>query len=355
MIDNPFPCDIGAFVTIQEAIMKLRTIGLISILALGLLAGPLPVEAQQAGKVYRIGILLSGSGPPTSSPFYIGLRQGLRELGYVEGQNLVIEYRGGKPERRLEMAAELVRLKVDVIVTQGGSPRLIRAAQGATRTIPIVMTGVHVDPVAAGLVVSLARPGGNITGLTNLAAKLHTKQLELLKEAFPRISRVAILWPRPHQHHAMKEVEAVGQALGIQIQSLVVIGRRSISLESAFSAISRERSDGLLVVGSRRTLGPRLGPRARIIEFTAKKRLPTIYDSSVFVDAGGLMSYGTNFQHLYRRVATYVDKILKGAKPADLPVERPTKFELIINLKTAKKLGLTIPPQFLAVANKVIR
>jgi putative ABC transport system substrate-binding protein len=210
------------------------------------------------------------------------------------------------------------------------------------------MTGVHVDPVAAGLVVSLARPGGNITGLTNLAAKLHTKQLELLKEAFPQISRVAILWPRPHQHHAMKEVEAVGQALGIQIQSLVVTGPRSISLESAFSAISRERSDGLLVVTTRH-------PRARFIEFTAKRRLPTIYDYSLFVDAGGLMSYGENSADSYRRAATYVDKILRGAKPADLPVERPTKFYLVINLKTAKKAGLTIPPQFLALADKVIK
>ncbi len=335
--------------------MRLRPVTLVVTFVLGLLAGPLPAEAQQAGKVYRIGYLGVGSSPLTTTPFYIGLRQGLRELGYVEGQNLVIEVRSdeGKPKRRPEMAAELVRLKVDVIVTQGGSPRLIRVAQEATRTIPIVMTGVHIDPVAAGLVVSLARPGGNITGLTNLAAKLHTKQLELLKEAFPRISRVAILWPRPHQHHGMKEVEAVGQALGIQIQSLVVTGRRSISLESAFSAISRERSDGLLVTASGLTLIP--GRRARIIEFTAKRRLPTIYAQRQFVDTGGLMSYGTDFQHLYRRVATYVDKILKGAKPADLPVERPTKFDLIINLKTAKQIGVTIPPEVIFRANKVIK
>ncbi|MEE9286909.1 MAG: ABC transporter substrate-binding protein [Gammaproteobacteria bacterium] len=333
--------------------MKLRIIGLIGVLAFGLLAASLPAEAQQAGKVYRIGFLRTGSGSPITSPVGIAFRQRLRELGYVEGQNLVIEYRSteGKRERRPEIAAELVRLKVDVIVTQGGSPGLIRAAQRATHTIPIVMTGSHVDPVEVGLVVSLARPGGNITGLTNLAAKLHAKQLELLKEAFPRISRVAILWPRSHQHHAMKEVEAVGQALGIQIQSLVVTGRRLISLESAFSAITRERSDGLLVV----TTSSTLGPRARIIEFTANRRLPTIYDNSLFVDAGGLMSYGTDFQHLYRRVATYVDKILKGAKPGDLPVEQPRKFDLVINLKKAKELGLTIPPQFLARANKVIK
>ncbi len=329
--------------------MRLRPVTLVVTLVLGLLAGPLPAEAQQVGEVYRIGYL-SVRGPDPDKRPLAAFHQGLRELGYVEGQNLVIEYRyaEGKVKRYPDLAAELVRLKVDVIVTQGGSPRLIRAAQRATRTIPIVMTGVHVDPVAAGLVVSLARPGGNITGLTNLAAKLHTKQLELLKEAFPQISRVAILWPRPHQHHAMKEVEAVGQALGIQIQSLVVTGPRSISLESAFSAISRERSDGLLVVTTRH-------PRARFIEFTAKRRLPTIYDYSLFVDAGGLMSYGTDFQHLYRRVATYVDKILKGAKPGDLPIERPTKFELIINLKTAKQLGLTIPPSVLYRADKVIK
>ena len=331
--------------------MRLRTIGLISTLVLGLLAWPLLAEAQQTGKVYRIGYLTtSGAGSPATNSMYIALLQGLRELGYVEGQNLVIEYRSPKRKHRLKTAAELARLKVDVIVTSPAPP-WIRAAKRATRTIPIVMGGVHVDPVEAGIVASLARPGGNITGLTNLAAKLHAKQLELLKEAFPQISRVAILWPRPHQHHAMKEVEAVGQALGIQIQSLVVTGRRSISLESAFSAISRERSDGLLVASSPSILAS----RARIIEFTAKRRLPTIYDSSLFVDAGGLMSYGADFQHLYRRVATYVEKILKGAKPADLPVEQPRKFDFVINLKTAKQLGLTIPPEVLYRATKVIK
>ncbi len=329
----------------------------ISVLAVVIQASVHIAEAQQANKVYRIGILCTSCD--RTSPRYEAFRQALRELGYIEGQNLVIEYRSteGKSERDLEIAAALVGLKVDVIVTQGGSPGLIRAAQWATRTTPIVMGGVHVDPVEAGLVVSLARPGGNITGLTNLAAKLHPKRLELLKEAFPRISRVAIIWPRSHQHHAMKEVETVGQALGVQIQPLVV--RRGLgSLESAFSAIlhadraqPRESPRGLLVA----TTAPTLGHRARIIEFTAKRRLPTIYDSSLFVDAGGLMSYDTDFQHLYRRVATYVDKILKGAKPADLPVEQPTKFELVINLKTAKQLGLTIPPQFLARADKVIK
>ncbi len=330
--------------------MRLRTIGLISTLVLGLLAGPLPAEAQQAGKVYRIGILRSGSGPPTSSPFYIGLRQGLRELGYVEGQNLVIEYRGGKPERRLEMAAELVRLKVDVIVVSPW-PEGTRALQRATRTIPIVMSGVRVDPVEAEFVDSLARPGGNITGLTQRASKLHAKRLELLKEAFPRISRVAILWTLTDQKQAMKEVEAVGRALGIQIQSLVVRVGRLETLESAFSAISQERSDGLLV-GPSSVINRN---RARLAEFTAKRGLPTIYSQGRFVDAGGLMSYGASVPDIMRRAATYVDKILKGAKPGDLPIEQPTKFELVINLKTAKKLGLTIPPQFLARADKVIQ
>ncbi len=334
--------------------MRLRTIGLISTLALGLLAGPLPTEAQDAGKVYRVGFLRFGTGGPTTSPMYMGLRQGLRELGYVEGQNLVIEYRSAerKRERRPKLAAELVRLKVDVIVIPG-APGLIRAAQGATRTIPIVIIGFRIDPVEAGFVVSLTRPGGNITGLANFESELHGKRLELLKEAYPRISRVAILWPSDHQKHAMKEVMAAGQALGIQIHPLVVGRRRLLSHESAFTAISREHPDGLLVATSSLTLRP--GHRARIIEFTAKRRLPTIYARSRFVDAGGLMSYEADSQHRYRRAASYVDKILKGAKPADLPVEQPKKFDLVINLKTAKQIGVTIPPEVLFRADKVIK
>jgi len=333
--------------------MRLRTIGIIGTLVLGLLAGPLPVEAQQAGKVYRIGILRSGSGPPTTSPFYIGLRQGLRELGYVEGQNLVIEYRSAKrkPERFPVIAAELVRLKVDVIVTSPGLSA-IRAVQQATRTIPIVMSGVRVDPVKAGFVVSLARPGGNITGLTQLVSQLHAKRLELLKEAFPRISRVAIIWSARDQKQSMKEVEAAGQALGVQIQSLVV-QRGLRDPESVFSAISRESPDGLIVGPSGLTLSP--SRRARVIEFTAKRRLPTIFHQSRFVKAGGLMSYGVKVHDMFRRAATYVDKILKGANPAELPVEQPTEFELVINLKTAKQLGITIPPSLLLQATKVIK
>ena len=334
--------------------MKLRTIGLIGTLVLGLLGAPLPAEAQQAGKVYRIGYLRYSCGSLTTNTSYIAFRKGLRELGYVEGQNFVIEYRCAdrKPERRHEIAAEMVRLKVDVIVAPGARG-YIRALQRATRTIPIVMVGANVDPVEAGFVVSLARPGGNITGLTNLNAKLYVKRLQLLKEAFPRMSRVSILWAPSQRRRSMKEIEPVAQALGIQIQSVVptLRARRLDDIESALSAISQERPDGLLVAGS----GLIRRHRARIIEFTAKRRLPTMYALSLFVGTGGLMSYGVNFTDLFRRAATYVDKILKGAKPADLPIEQPRKFELVINLKTVKALGLTIPPAVLLQATKVIK
>ncbi len=338
--------------------MKLRTIGLISTLALGLLAPPLPAEAQQAGKVYRIAYLSGGRGGASYDVF----QQRLRELGYVEGQNLVIERRsvtaraGLLRDRAPELVAELVRLKVDVIVTSG-APALIRAAKGVTRTIPIVMRGVIVDPVKAGFVDSLARPGGNITGIYRLEYKLYGKRLELLKEAFPQISRVAILWGPTHMKHAIKEVEAVAQALGIQIQSLVV--RRMDKLESVFSTIRQKRSDGLLV-GASYFLRFH---RTQIIEFVAHssrargagRGLPTIYSGSGSVRAGGLMSYSTDRYHLVRRTATYVAKILKGAKPADLPIEQPTKFDFVINLRTAKALGLTIPPAVLLQATKVIK
>jgi len=334
--------------------MRLRTIGLISTLVLGLLAGPLPTEAQKAGKVYRIGILRSAS---SSSYLYPAehkiLRQGLRELGYTEGKNLLIQYRYAESKRgRIpDLTAELVRLKVDVLVISP-SPSTIRAVQGATRTIPIVMMGAAIDPVKAGFVVSLRRPGGNLTGPINPRPELHPKRLELLKEAFPRMSRVAILWTRGQQRTIMKEVKAAGQSLGIQIQPLVVENRVGLpSLESALSTISQERPDGLMVASFRLTLRY----RARIIDFAAKRRLPTIYAQIRFVDGGGLMSYDADRQDMLRQVVTYVDKILKGAKPADLPLERPTKFELVINLKTAKQLGFTIPPEVLYRATKVIK
>ena len=327
--------------------MRLRTIALIGILVLGLLAGPLPAEAQQAGKVYRVGWLRFSPRPPTGST-HVAFRQGVRELGYVEGQNLVIEWRStkGQYERLPELAAELVRLKVDVIVTPP-SPDMVRVWQRATRTIPIVLGGLRVDPVEVGLVVSLARPGGNITGLINLDSELHPKRLELLKEAFPGISRAAILWTEYQQEQGMQEIEATGQALGVQIQSLDVWD----GLDSVFSEISQERADALIVAHSSVTLNY----RARIIEFAAKRQLPTIYTQSRFVNAGGLMSYGADLVELRRRAAVYVDKILKGAKPGDLPIEQPTKFEFIVNLKTVKQIGLTIPQSLLYRADKVIK
>ncbi len=330
--------------------MNLRTIGLISTLVLGLLAASVPAEPQPAGKVYRIGYLRYPCGSPNAS--YIEFRKGLLELGYVEGQNFVIEHRCAdrKRELRSKQAAEVVRLKVDVIVTPP-SASMVRLWQRTTRTIPIVMNGIRVDPVEAGFVDSLARPGGNITGLTNFDVKLHPKRLELLKEAFPRISRVAILWSPNQQKQARKEVEAVGEALSIQIHRVVAIAGSLDDLERVFSAISREVPDALIVASFPLTLRH----RARVIELTAKRRLSTLYDSVLFVDAGGLMSYGPRSADNYRRAAIYVDKILKGAKPADLPVEQPTRFRLVINLKTAKTLGITIPPQFLARADKVIK
>jgi len=263
--------------------MRLRTIGLISTLVLGLLVAALSAEAQKAGKVYRIGYLRYSCRSLTTNAPYIAFRKGLRELGYVEGQNFVIEYRCAdrKPERRHEIAAEMVRLKVDVIVAPGALG-YIRALQRATRTIPIVLIAIRVDPVKAGYVVSFARPGGNITGITNLESDLHPKRLELLKEVFPGISRVAILWEPGQQRQGMKELEAVGQALGIQIQSLVI--RRDLgSFESAFSAMTREHPDGLIVAESAHVIAH----RARIMEFTAKRRLPTIHARSRFVKAGG--------------------------------------------------------------------
>jgi putative ABC transport system substrate-binding protein len=326
---------------------------LIWLLATFLLTTVAPAEARQSGKVYRIGYLSSATLSPVNAPSVDAFRQGLRELGYVEGQDIVIEYRyaEGKPERLPDLAAGLVRLKVDVIVTRP-QPPAIAAAQRATRTIPIVMLGTVVDPVEAGFVVSLARPGGNITGLTNLDSDLHGKRLELLKEAFPKISRVAILWPEPQRKQAVKEIEAVRQAAGIQIHSAVVAGNLGLDgLDRVFSALGKERPDALLVAPSQIIAEH----RARVIDFAAKRRLPTMYAHSQYVDAGGLMSYGAHVNDLHRRAAIYIDKILKGTKPANLPVEQPTKFEFVINLKTAKALNLTIPQSVLFRADTVIK
>ncbi len=336
--------------------MRFRPVTLVVTFALGLLAGPLPTEAQQPKRVPRIGLLWSLSRSSVA-PYNEAFRQGLRELGYIEGKNVIIEPQFGGPpsEVAAKQVAELVRLKVDIIVTSPAPPA-VRAAQRATRAIPIVRGGVIVDPVEAGFVASLARPGGNITGLTNMQDELHAKSLELLKEASPRISRVAILWPRTTEQR-MKGVVAAGQALGIQILSVGYRDRRgsraldSSALENALSAISRGRSDALLCT----TTGFTLDHRARIIDFAAKNHMPSMYNRRRFVTDGGLMFYGTDTPDLYRRVAVYVDRILKGAKPADLPVEQPRKFEFIINLKTAKQIGLIIPQSVLYRADKIIK
>jgi len=277
-------------------------------------------------------------------------RQGLRELGYVEGQNIVIEWRSaeGKFERQGELAVELVRLKVDVIVSSG--PTMTRAAKEATSTIPIVMA-FDSDPVGNGFVTSLARPGGNVTGLSALSPELSGKQLELLKEIIPRLSRVAVLGnsAEPANRKTFKEIELAAGALGVQLQLLDVLGPKDI--ETAFRAATKAHADALLALVS----AGLTDQRTQIVSLALKSWLPVMYYSGLFVEAGGLMSYATSFTDLSRRAATYVDKILKGRKPADLPVEQPIKFEFIINLKAAKQIGLTIPPNVLARADKVIR
>ncbi len=328
--------------------MRLRTIGLISSLVFGLLAGPLPTEAQQTGKVYRIGYL---AWPSSAKPAYDAFRREIFRLGYADGQTIAFESRfaKGKRKRLKALAAELVSLNVDVIVTSFGPA--IGAAQRATRTIPIVMAGgAGVDPVKRGWVASLARPGGNMTGVMNMSGELHPKRLELLKEVSPRISRVAILWPPRVQKQRMNEVEATRQALGIQVQTFPGGGGKNY-LESTLSAIDKDVPHALLVATSIAALDN----RSQIIDFANKRQLLTIFDRDVFVTAGGFMSYGVDFRDLHRRTASYVDKILKGAKPGDLPIEQPRKFEFVINLKTAKALGLTIPPSVLLQATKVIK
>lgn len=308
-------------------------------------------EAQQAKKVPRIGFL-SGSGDPyTPGPGVEAFRQGLRDLGYIEGKNILVEYRyiEGKLDRAPGLVAELLRLNVDVLVVTflPGT----RAAKKATKTIPIVMVS-YVDPVANGLVDSLARPGGNITGLATLARDLSGKRLELLKEVVPRISRVGVLWDAdaPGPAIAFKEYEAAARALKVRLQSLEVRGPNP-DLQGAFQAAAKGRVSALITI---RNPVLRRYPK-QIAELAIKNRLPSMYEGSEYVETGGLMSYSADDADQYRRAATYVDKILKGAKPADLPVEQPTKFEFVINLKTAKQIGLTIPPTVLARADRVIR
>ena len=312
-----------------------------------------PVSAQQPKKVFRIGYL--GSLDPTSeSARAEAIRLALRDLGYIEGQNIAIEYRytERKVDRAPKLVAELVALPCDVIVVTGGGG-WIRAAMNATKTIPIVMTGVGLDPVDSGIVKSLSRPGGNITGITNLSGKLGAKRLELFKEAVPKLVRVAVLYDPTNQGAAseVKEILPVtARTLKVTLQPWEV--READGFEKAFAAINKGRPDGLYVPPS----GPLIAANGkRIADFALKSRLASMYQSREGVDAGGLMSYGTDPADSYRRVAVYVDRILKGASPADLPVEQPTKFELVINLKTAKELGLTIPQKVLARADKVIQ
>ena len=311
-----------------------------------LLASPLAAEAQQAGKAARIGMLRQGSPP---DPNVEAFKQGLREVGYVEGRNISIEYRWaeGKGERLLGLAADLVRLKVDVIVATGDAAV---AAKQATTAIPIVMP-IITDPVRLGLVASLARPGGNATGLATQNDELPGKWLELVKETLPKVSRVAVLFhPTYDGGVQLKASEAAARSLGVRLQALKV--EHPDDFANAFAEVQKNRAEALVVSSS----GLFYAHRTRLVEFAAKHRLPTIYHQSEFVvESGGLMSYGPDFRDLFRRSATYVDKILKGAKPAELPVEQPTKFEFIINLKAAKQIGLTIPPNVLALADKVIK
>jgi putative ABC transport system substrate-binding protein len=333
----------------KSKIQNLKWLAL-SVIAFVIVAacGPM-AQAQQTGKVPRIGYLFNTS--PSAAAFRVeAFRQGLRELGYAEGKNIVIEsrYSEGKPDRLHALVAELVRLKVKVIVASG--PIVTRAAKEATKTIPIVFVQEG-DPVASGFVVSLARPGGNITGLSTFSPELSGKRLELLKEIVPRLSRVAVLGTSSIESHAqfLKQHEPTAAALRLQLQYLDVLSSKDI--ETAFRTASKRRADAVLVLA-----GPVLTPqRTQVVDLAAKSRLPAIYNFPEFVDAGGLMTYGVSQSDLSRRAATYVDKILKGAKPADLPVEQPTKFELVINLKAAKQIDLTIPPNILARADRVIK
>ena len=306
-------------------------------------------HAQQPKKIPRVGFL-SGVSPSTNPTRPEAFRQGLRELGYIEGKNIVIEWRysEAKLDRLSELAAELVNLKVDVIVTAAPPPT--RAAKQATVTIPIVMA-FDDDPVGSGFVASLARPGGNITGLSSLASEVSGKQLELLTEIVPTLARVAVLGDvsRPGIPQALREINVAADAFHVRVQYVEVHAPNDI--EIAFRAASKERADAVVVLGS-----PAVNlQQKQVVALALKNRLAVIYSNREFVEAGGLMSYGVSFADLFRRAAAYVDKILKGAKPADLPVQQPTTFELLINLKTAKQIGLTIPPNVLARADRVLK
>ena len=336
-------------VNLKSAIRNLKSAILLGALLLALC---LPAEAQQAKKVPRIGYV-SGSGDPSNpgGPFVDAFRQGLRDRGYIEGKNILVEHRyaEGNMDRIPTLVGELVQLKVDVLVATNFPA--IRAAKQATKTIPIVMVAT-VDPVATGIVDSLARPGRNITGLTRLTQELSGKRLELLKEVLPQMSRIGVLWDANSSSAAIafKEYEAVARALKVQLQSLEV-RYPNPDFEGAFQAAAKGRASALITIrGSLFNRYPK-----QIAGLAIMNRLPSMSEGSEYVEAGGLVSYATNDAENYRRAATYVDKILKGAKPADLPIEQPMKFELVINLKTAKQIGLSIPPNVLARADRVIR
>jgi putative tryptophan/tyrosine transport system substrate-binding protein len=315
----------------------------------GVLTAPLAIEAQEAGKKARIGVLLLPPRAEAGGTYIRALREGLRELGYVEGQNLLLEIRSaeGRPDLLPALAAEILTTRPDVLVTSGSEA--ILTLKRATGVVPIIMATV-MDPVALGIAGSLAHPGGNLTGLAIMSLDLTAKRLQLLKEAVPRLSRVAVLWnpANPGNVLQLREVETASQILGLRWQGVAV--RRPDELAGAFEEIVGAKSNGILAIEDSMLVSH----RSRIVESVARTRLPAMYAFRQFVDAGGLMSYGPNVPESFRRAAVYVDKILKGAKPADLPVERPTKFELVINLKTAKALGLTIPPSLLARADQII-
>ena len=318
-----------------------------------LLALCFPAQAQQPKKVPRIGYL-STLGAASESFRSEAIRLALRELGYIEGQNIITEYRyaEGKLNGQPELAAELVRLKVDLILVAGGDGT-VRAAMNATKTIPIIMVGAGRDPVRAGYIESLARPGGNVTGITNLSRELGGKRLEMLKEAVPKLARVAVLYDPavPGTTREVKEdLPVAARGLGLTLQPWEV--RAADDFEKVFAALNKQRPDGLYVPGGGQLMNAN---RKRIAGLALKSRLPSVYGTREYIEAGGLMSYGADPADSYRRVAYFVDRILKGAKPAELPVEQPTKFELVINLKTAKQIGLTIPANVLARADRVIR
>ncbi len=341
-----FPIELNRNPKSQIANPKLAGI---VVLVVTLVMGGVVVEAQQPAKMARLAYLGVGS-PMVNSGRREVLLQGLRDHGYVEGKNLIIDYRWaeGKAELLQEQAAQLVSLKPDVIFT--GSPQGALAVKMATQTIPVVFVGIG-DPVGIGVVATLARPGGNITGFANMSPELGGKRLELLKEGAPKIMSVAVFWNSTSQGHpkVMKAIEHVAPALKLKLYPLAI--RSAEDFDDAFQAAAKSRANALMTLPD-----PVIGTQTKwVVEYAAKNRLPTIFPNSESVDAGGLMCYAPNFEDQYRRAAAYIDKILKGTKPADLPVEQPTKFEFIVNLKTAKQIGLTVPPNVLARADRVIR